>query len=211
MSGINQRRSSETNSLRHLQCGALVVLGTLLTVPRALAAQPAATSSPHRILLISLADRKLALVEDGRAVKVYDIAIGKPRTPSPTGNFHVANKLVRPTWYHRGQVIRPGSNNPLGPRWIGLSRPGYGIHGTNEPDSIGKAASHGCIRMRSAEAKELFKLVQVGDAVEIHRSHDEVVSHFFPENLLAGQAGKSEGAARPSASVVRAEITGAPE
>ncbi len=211
MWGISQGRSRYANSLRQMGYGALVLLGTSLMGAGAVAAQPPTAGSPHRLLLISLANRKLALIEDGRAVKVYDIAIGKPRTPSPAGDFHVTNKLVRPTWYHRGHAIRPGRNNPLGPRWIGLSRPGYGIHGTNEPDSIGKAASHGCIRMRSAEAKELFKLVQVGDAVEIHRSHDEVVSHFFPENLLAGQAGKSEGAARPPASVVRAEITGAPE
>lgn len=169
MRRTNEQRSCSVNGICPPWYIALAVMGVLLSRPGAFAAEPVTATLPHRTILISLADRKLALIEDDRLVKIYDIAIGTPRTPTPTGNLHIINKLVRPTWYHRGRVIRPGRNNPLGPRWIGLSRHGYGIHGTNEPNSIGKAASHGCIRMRSAEAEELFKLVHVGDPVEIHR------------------------------------------
>ena len=64
-------------------------------------------------------------------------------------------------------VIPPGKANPLGTRWIGLSRKGYGIHGTNNPRSIGRRASHGCIRMRNRDVEELFEMVAVGDRVEI--------------------------------------------
>jgi lipoprotein-anchoring transpeptidase ErfK/SrfK len=64
-------------------------------------------------------------------------------------------------------VVPPGKWNPLGTRWLGLSRKGYGIHGTNAPKSIGKAASHGCIRLRNSDIEELFDLVSVGDAVEL--------------------------------------------
>jgi len=64
-------------------------------------------------------------------------------------------------------VTKPGKNNPLGNRWMGLSKKSYGIHGTNVPASIGKAASHGCIRMGKHDVEELFELVRVGDTVEI--------------------------------------------
>jgi len=174
----------------------------------AVAAEPTVPTPAHRTLVISVADRKLALVEDGQVARVYDIAVGKQVTPSPTGELHIINKLVRPTYYHRGIVIGPGKSNPLGARWIGLSRPGYGIHGTNDPHSIGKAASHGCFRLRTAEVEELFTLVQVGDAVEIHRSRDEVVSRFFPASACQAQPAPSAAPARQTAAVVSAPTAG---
>ena len=61
-----------------------------------------------------------------------------------------------------------GNNNPLGTRWLGLNLKGYGIHGTNRPDSIGRNASHGCIRMRNREIEELFRMVAIGDQVELY-------------------------------------------
>ena len=61
----------------------------------------------------------------------------------------------------------PGKSNPLGTRWMGLSAKGYGIHGTNVPSSIGKSASHGCIRMRQSDLEELFEMVDIGVAVEL--------------------------------------------
>jgi lipoprotein-anchoring transpeptidase ErfK/SrfK len=63
--------------------------------------------------------------------------------------------------------VAPGKNNPIGTRWMGLSKDGYGIHGTNAPASIGHAASHGCIRMRQQDLEELFDLIPVGTAVKI--------------------------------------------
>ncbi len=178
----NQPGTKKRSCLRLTQVVALTVLGAMVGTPRAVAAEPTRSVSPERTIVISLADRKLAVVMDGRLEKVFQIAVGKARTPSPTGELRVVNKIARPNYYHHGVVIKPGANNPLGPRWIGLSRPGYGIHGTNEPHSIGKAASHGCFRMSNADIKELFTLVQVGDAVEIHSSRDDVVSRLFPEN-----------------------------
>jgi len=64
-------------------------------------------------------------------------------------------------------VVAPGKTNPLGSRWMGLSAKGYGIHGTNVPTSIGKAASHGCIRMAKHDLEELFEMVTVGTIVEL--------------------------------------------
>jgi lipoprotein-anchoring transpeptidase ErfK/SrfK len=71
-------------------------------------------------------------------------------------------------------VVAPGKSNPLGSRWMGLSAKGYGIHGTNVPTSIGKAASHGCIRMRKQDLEELFEMVTVGTIVELVDEPTEV-------------------------------------
>lgn len=120
-----------------------------------------------RKIVVSIPDRKIALIEDGRVVKMFPVAVGAAKTPSPQGTFHIASRVVKPTWYHPGKVVGAGPANPLGTRWMGLGYKGYGIHGTNRPDSIGKAASHGCIRMRIADVEELFELVQVGDEVDL--------------------------------------------
>jgi lipoprotein-anchoring transpeptidase ErfK/SrfK len=76
-------------------------------------------------------------------------------------------------------VIPPGNGNPIGPRWIGLNQKGYGLHGTNELHSIGQAASHGCIRLRNSEIKQLFEIVRVGDSVEIRAERDEQTAQIF--------------------------------
>ena len=120
-----------------------------------------------RRIVISLSDRKLMLLDDERVVKIYDTAIGKPSTPTPQGEFEVINRIPHPTWFGRGRPVPPGKSNPLGTRWLGLSKSGYGIHGTNAPASIGTAASKGCIRMNNRDVEELFLLVQVGVRVEI--------------------------------------------
>ncbi|HSW50215.1 MAG TPA: L,D-transpeptidase, partial [Bryobacteraceae bacterium] len=93
---------------------------------------------------------------------------GAPSTPSPSGIFQIASMVKSPAWYQTGKVVPPGPLNPLGPRWMGLSLKGYGIHGTNSPNSVGGAKSHGCIRMRNGDVEELFELVRVGDVVELH-------------------------------------------
>ena len=138
----------------------------LLTV-LAMAASEASAETGSRRLIVSLADHKLAFIEDGQVVKVFPVAVGKSSTPSPTGSFQIISRTVKPTWYHAGKVVPPGPANPVGTRWIGLSHKGYGIHGTNAPRSIGKSASHGCIRMRNQDVEKLFELVQVGDPVEL--------------------------------------------
>jgi lipoprotein-anchoring transpeptidase ErfK/SrfK len=118
-------------------------------------------------IVISIPDRKLAFFDDGKLVKVYDVAVGKPKTPSPTGLHRVIVRVENPTWYGPSKTVPAGKTNPVGTRWIGLSAKGYGIHGTNAPRSIGKAASHGCIRMRNRDVEELFSLVQIGAEVDL--------------------------------------------
>lgn len=135
----------------------------------------------HRLIVVSVPDRKLVLMENGVVKRVYPVAVGKPSTPSPAGKFTIVRRVSNPTYSHRGKVVAPGPKNPVGSRWMGLSTKGYGIHGTNEPNSIGKAASHGCIRMGKSDLEELYALVQVGDAVEIHAQHDATVATALGE------------------------------
>ncbi|MGA2130693.1 MAG: L,D-transpeptidase [Bryobacteraceae bacterium] len=167
--------------LRYLQAVAALVVaaGEALAQDR----------QPARRIVVSIPDRKLALVEDGRVVKVYPVAVGAAATPSPLGDFTVIDRVMHPTWYGPHKVAPPGKRNPLGPRWIGLSRKGYGIHGTSNPRSIGHAASHGCIRMNNSDVEELFGLVAVGDAVELVAEPSDEVARLFggaPATMVAG-------------------------
>lgn len=144
-----------------LACGALVLL---LFAARALAQQD---GGPRREIVVSLEDRRLALIEDGAVRKIYTVGVGKATTPTPVGTFTIERRVMNPSYWHAGRRTPPGPANPVGSRWMGLSISGYGIHGTNEPGSIGKASSHGCIRMAKADLEELYPLVSVGDTVEL--------------------------------------------
>ena len=142
--------------------------------------KPASASDCHtRKIVISISERRLALLEDGRLVKSYPIAVGARVSPSPDGEFAVINHAKDPTYRHGGKEILPGKDNPLGTRWIGLSLKGYGIHGTNVPRSIGKAASHGCFRMAQRDVEDLYSRVQVGDTVIVRRERDELIARIF--------------------------------
>jgi hypothetical protein len=157
-----------------------------------------ATTAPaevNRQIVISLEDRKLALVENGQVVKVYPVAVGKPSSPSPVGTFTIARRVANPTYHHDGKTIPPGPRNPVGSRWMGLSVKGYGIHGTNEPRSIGRAASHGCIRMAKADLEDLYPQVQVGDTVELIGHRDEETALLFGDG--PGNGMPSTPAAQP--------------
>jgi lipoprotein-anchoring transpeptidase ErfK/SrfK len=145
-------------------------------------AQNAAAVKPTRstrIVLVSIADRQLAVTEAGKVVAKFPIAVGAAVSPSPTGEFTIVNRVSNPAYYHHGSVIPSGENNPVGTRWLGLNKKGYGIHGTNEPRSIGHGASHGCIRLRNRDMERLFTMLQVGDVVQIHGERDEQVAQIF--------------------------------
>lgn len=107
---------------------------------------------------INLSLRRLKLFDPYGVKGVYPVAIGKPATPTPAGNYHITRK-----------VINPGGI--LGSRWLELSIPShdgpYGIHGTTMPWSIGNAASNGCVRMYNEHVEEVFSQVGIGTAVTI--------------------------------------------
>jgi len=104
---------------------------------------------------INLRQRRLHLYRGEQLYKSYPIAIGKPSTPSPVGSWTIVNKRILD-----GRLV-------FGTRWLGLSKPKYGIHGTNNPSSIGKAVSLGCIRMYNHDVEHIFTMVRIGTPVEI--------------------------------------------
>jgi lipoprotein-anchoring transpeptidase ErfK/SrfK len=157
---------------------------------------------PVRRIVVSIPDRKLAVLEDDRVVRIYPTAVGAAVSPSPEGAFTIVSHIADPTWYTKGRIVPPGKSNPLGTRWLGLSMKGYGIHGTNVPSSIGRNASHGCIRMRNHDVEELFEMMTVGDAVELHRERTPEMERIFGATTLVAHSGAQLGsqAATPAGS-----------
>jgi len=143
------------------------------------ATSPDGAARVKRVVLVSIPDRKLAVMEGGNVIATFPVAVGAAWSPSPTGEFQIVSRVANPWYYHGGSVVPSGKDNPVGTRWLGLSRPRYGIHGTNVPRSIGHAASHGCIRLRNRDVEQLFTMLQVGDSVEIHGERDEQVAQVF--------------------------------
>ncbi len=201
-----------------LLASAGVSSGTLaprLTTPAAMADAPEAlrfTPNARRRIVVNLRQRKLALIEDGRVVKIFRVAVGARTTPTPAGSFQVINRVEDPTWYggadNPGVVVPPGPENPLGTRWIGLSLRGYGIHGTNVPGSIGKRASHGCIRMHKADVEALFELVRPGDVVELHSAQTAELARIFGPAVARPVAvsAKPAAVARPGVAAAAAVL-----
>jgi lipoprotein-anchoring transpeptidase ErfK/SrfK len=171
---------------------------TLLAIAFVALTLDAAGQNSHRQVIVSIPDHKLAVLENGSVLRKFDIAVGASVSPSPTGQFVVVNRLSNPTYYHPGVVIPPGPDNPIGTRWIGLNRKGFGIHGTNAPTSVGKSASHGCIRLRNRDVEKLFALLSVGDTVEIRAESDAQTAEIFgleSSNTVLAQATQSMSAA----------------
>ena len=150
-----------------------------------------ARARARRVVLVSIADRRLAVIEDGNVLAYFPVAVGAETSPSPAGEFEIVNRVANPAYYHDGVVMTASENSPVGTRWIGLNLKGYGIHGTNAPRSIGRAASHGCIRLRNRDVERLYGMLRVGDFVSIRGRRDEEVADVFGG---AADAGMSEGA-----------------
>jgi lipoprotein-anchoring transpeptidase ErfK/SrfK len=155
--------SALTNSIRN---------PVLLTMLQVKAAVTRANFGP--VIVIHRGENRLFLYRGMRYWRVFDVATGQQAYPTPLGRFTIVVKWKNPWWYPppspwaRGQKpIPPGPGNPLGTRWMGLSAPGVGIHGTPDPGSIGYSVSHGCIRMLIPDAEWLFTHVQIGTTVFI--------------------------------------------
>ncbi|MCJ8011907.1 L,D-transpeptidase [Paenibacillus sp. KQZ6P-2] len=109
---------------------------------------------PNYRIIIDLSDRTLYLLDNDQVIKSYPVGVGKMVTRTPTGDYRIINK-------------QPNPGGPFGVLWMGLSKPHYGIHGTNNPSSIGHEVSHGCIRMYNADVLDLSSHVPVGTRVTI--------------------------------------------
>ncbi len=132
------------------------------------AVQPAAEQTLR--LLLSLSDRTVYVYRGEVLETSYPVAIGRPGWETPTGEFEVFSQVVEPGWTNpiTGESMAPGLDNPLGDRWIAFWTDGLnsiGFHGTPNRDSVGQAASHGCIRMYNEDVRELFEMVSLGTPV----------------------------------------------
>lgn len=118
-------------------------------------------------VIVDKSQNTLTLKANEEVIKTYAVSTGKDNQ-TPVGTFTIVNKLVDPPWYTAQGVIPPGSpENILGTRWLGFSKPGYGIHGTTDPAAIGQSVTAGCVRMRNAEVEELYALLPMGTDVTI--------------------------------------------
>jgi lipoprotein-anchoring transpeptidase ErfK/SrfK len=126
------------------------------------------------VIVIHRGLNQLDLYDGMRPWRAFGVATGQTTYPTPLGRFQIVVKWRNPTWYPPNspwaagaKPIPPGPGNPLGTRWMGLSAPGVGIHGTYEDGSIGYSVSHGCIRMHIPDAEWLFNRVRIGTVVYI--------------------------------------------
>jgi len=126
------------------------------------------------VIVIKRASNLLTLYNGMKVVRKFGVATGQAVYPTPLGKFDIVVKWRNPWWYPpntawaKGEKpVPPGPGNPLGTRWMGLSAPGVGIHGTPQDGSIGYSLSHGCIRMHIPQAEWLFEHVDVGTPVFI--------------------------------------------
>jgi lipoprotein-anchoring transpeptidase ErfK/SrfK len=137
--------------------------------------KPKVTSANLDEAVVILRDSKrLLYFVDAKFVRWFGVATGQSAYPTPVGNYEIVNMQRNPWWYPPpskwaadSEPVPPGPGNPLGTRWMGISSPYVGIHGTPDSASIGYSASHGCIRMRIPDAEWLFQHVNVGTPVFI--------------------------------------------
>jgi lipoprotein-anchoring transpeptidase ErfK/SrfK len=152
-----------------------IVAGTRTVIVAPLRKLRAAAAKAAPIIVIHRGSNRLYLYKGVRLVRIFPVATGQAIYPTPLGRFQIVVKWKNPWWYPPTQdawaaglkPVPPGPGNPLGTRWMGLSAPGVGIHGTDEPWSIGHSESHGCIRMQVASAEWLFNRVRIGTPVFI--------------------------------------------
>ncbi|MGD0336248.1 MAG: L,D-transpeptidase family protein [Candidatus Omnitrophota bacterium] len=123
-------------------------------------------TSPFSIVVYK-SQNILLLKTNDEVIKTYVVATGKNNS-TPAGTFKITTKLPNPTWFKTGAVVPAGSPaNVLGTRWLGINLSGYGMHGTTEPQSLGKQVTQGCVRMFNTDVEELYTLVPVGTEVTI--------------------------------------------
>lgn len=139
-------------------------------------------------LVLQRRQRQLLVLADGQELRRFPVAVGRPGWETPLGRFWVQELVADPVWEHpaTGEQVPPGPGNPLGSRWIGFhvdcaGRSGFngqeqlvvegcvssGFHGTPQRDSVGRAVSHGCVRLLDEHVRELFELVSLGTPVTV--------------------------------------------
>lgn len=147
-----------------------VVKGSALKVPKS---RVLPQNPPRDGLVLNVPERGIFFYRGGEFQRFVPVSVGTPPgAKTPLGQFKIIEKVVDPTWYPPAwaksrKPVPPGPENPLGTRWIGLSAPRVGIHGTNDPLNVGASVTHGCIRCYPDQVESLYNEVAVGMPVRI--------------------------------------------
>jgi lipoprotein-anchoring transpeptidase ErfK/SrfK len=150
--------------LRWLTCFLVFTMYTLVY-------SPSYAQEEGVYIIIDKSSNKLTVVLNETPVYEFPVATGKSETATPIGEFEIIRKVKNP-WYIPKNIPGGDPSNPIGTRWLGIDVPGtngykYGIHGTNDPNSIGSYASQGCIRMRNQDVEWLFRHIPLRTKVHI--------------------------------------------
>lgn len=173
----NEPASEQPTSKLRTLLESVVVRPTVAPLPAEVvpemmpAAAVEATEQTVRLKL-SLSDRKVYVYRGESIEATYPVAVGKAGWETPTGEFKVISQINQPGWTNpfTDEVVPPGPENPLGDRWIGFWTDGtntIGFHGTPNRESVGRAASHGCVRMYNEDIRKLFEIVALGTPVTV--------------------------------------------
>jgi lipoprotein-anchoring transpeptidase ErfK/SrfK len=154
---------------RRVQLGAILTVLPIIPAVLWFSLHREVDDPPPTRLEVSLSQRELVVIERGEIVRTYSIAVGRPNHPTPTGSFRTGDIVWNPTWkppdvaWARDLKYQPpgAPANPMQGVKIYFQAPDYFIHGTNDPESIGEAASHGCIRMTTRDAVHLARRIEL--------------------------------------------------
>lgn len=140
-------------------------------------AKKAISSQTNKLIIINIPSRSLEFIENNRIKYKFPVGVGQPKWPTPVGSFFkVISKVKDPKWQNpykafSSHVVNSGNGNPLGKRWIGFYyKDGgeYGMHGTNNPSSVGQYSSHGCVRMHNKDILILFDNIELETPVKVN-------------------------------------------
>ncbi len=172
----------ELNAVKEVQVGsaaATVVANELGEDPKTDKSPSEAKGPPELSVHVSVKDEMLEVRANDKVVAAFPVTVGSQQTASPMGNWKVQAIAKMPNFRYDPKMLKegerssnfhilpPGPNNPVGVIWIALNKKGIGLHGTNDPDSIGRNASHGCIRLANWDIVKLAELVKPGVPVTV--------------------------------------------
>jgi lipoprotein-anchoring transpeptidase ErfK/SrfK len=177
LEALAEKFHSSQRLLKQLNPGvdlAKVTAGTALTVPNVADSAGNAMGTIAKLVISKTGFWTNAVDSSGRVLYHFPSTLGAGYDPSPTGDFHVTGVAHDPAFHYQPTLfaevpdskptarLPSGPNSPVGTVWMGLSKPHYGIHGTPDPETIGYASSHGCVRLTNWDAQRLSKLVRPG-------------------------------------------------
>ncbi len=174
---MNEPANAQPTSKLRTLLDSIVVRPTVAPLPAEAVSETMPTAAVEATeqtvhLRLSLSDRKVYVYRGENIEATYPVAVGKAGWETPTGEFKVITQINQPGWTNpfTDEVMPPGPDNPLGDRWIGFWTDGtntIGFHGTPNRESVGRAASHGCVRMYNEDIRKLFEVVALGTPVTV--------------------------------------------